>query len=216
MPCQCHPFGPQVSLDSLRRHPPFARLTKPMLYMYGRVFVSLRQAANHLPYAGLLPKRQASLISSPARVTLDGPQRTCTMGWVLHARNSSGLKSSAVHAPLRVRFLPIQTKPGFLCLRSESCLHCIWVSLDFQTARSSCEGHVRAGVRLSDCHYRSHLHDHPDLHLSAVNTLRVLRHGQVSTDEILKLQSHTASPAYPTRHTRQGKSSIQPQPIDHQ
>jgi hypothetical protein len=147
-----------------------------------------------LPYAGLLPKGQASLISSPARVTLDGPQRTCTTRWMLHARNSSGLKSSVVHAPLRVRFLPIQAKPGFLCLRSESCLHRIWVSLDFQTARSSCEGHVRAVVRLSDCHYRSHLHDHPDPHLSASNTPGVLRHNQVSTDEILK----------PLRHTRHG------------
>jgi hypothetical protein len=108
----CHATPPKSSLDSLPRHPPLPVSSQ----CHGRVYVSLRQAANHLPYAGLLPKPH-------------GPPHSLGGG---HARKSSGLNvfCSSCGAT-RYHFLPLQPKPGFFCLHSESCSHRIWGALDF-------------------------------------------------------------------------------------
>lgn len=91
---------------------------------YGRVFVSLRQAANHnhhLPYAGLLPN------TSP--ITFPGPRNSLGM----HI-NGSDDPLSAVHAARHVL--------AFFCLRSESCSHCIWSAFVVSEARSASKGYV--------------------------------------------------------------------------
>ena len=97
----CHPFGPKSRWTRL--DDTLHCSSKPMLY--GRVFVSLRQAANHLPYTGLLPKAH-------------GP-RSLGGG---HARKSSGLNH--LQFMRREAYYSYQSKPNLAssaCRASHAC-----------------------------------------------------------------------------------------------